>query len=192
MILPIRKYGDPVLRQRGRRIETITDEIRQLAADMLETMQAAHGVGLAAQQIGRPILLTVIDVRPSEQPSTMDVDGTTVDVAAQMPLVWVNPELQNPEGEQIGVEGCLSIPEVSAQVKRAATVEVEAQTLEGKRRRFRCGGLLARVAQHEVDHLHGVLFIDRIEAAARAAFAGPLKRLSRETQAALKKSRARK
>ena len=185
MTLEIALYGNPVLRQKGEHIESVTDEIRQLARDMLETMCEEHGVGLAAQQVGRALLLTVVDVRESELPSTMELEGKPIDVNQAMPLSLINPIIKNSSGEQVETEGCLSIPDVSADIVRAATVEVDAQTLDGKSLRFRCGGLLARAIQHEIDHLNGILFIDRMDAASRAAFSGQLKRLQKETRAAL-------
>lgn len=177
MVLEIVKYGHPVLREKGARIESVTPEIRQLAANMIETMYAANGVGLAAQQVGRPLLLTVIDVSESELPWTMAPQ-------LPMPLALVNPVLSKPEGEQIGAEGCLSVPDISADIRRAERITVQAQTLDGSKIQFVASGILARAAQHEVDHLHGVLFVDRMDAATRASLAGKLKKLQKETQAA--------
>ncbi len=182
MVLEIVKYGHPVLRQKGKHIERVTPELRQLAADMIETMHAADGVGLAAQQIGKPLMLTVIDVTPTEQPWSMTPP-------LPMPLVLVNPVLSHPSGEQIGTEGCLSIPEVSGPIRRAERVTVQARTLDGEQIVFEATGLLARAAQHEVDHLNGVLFVDRMDAATRASVAGKLKKLQRETEAALARSK---
>jgi peptide deformylase len=185
VVLEIIKYGHPVLREKGQRVEHVTPEVRQLAANMIETMYAAEGVGLAAQQVGQPVMLTVIDVTPSEQPWTMSPK-------LPMPLVLVNPALSHPSGEQTGSEGCLSIPEVSAQIRRAQQVTVRARTLDGEEVTFDCTGLLARAAQHEFDHLNGMLFVDRMDAATRASFAGKLKRMQKETEATLvkpKKSR---
>jgi len=180
VVLAIVKLGHPALREKGKRIEHITADLRQLAADMLETMYAADGVGLAAQQVGKPVLLSVIDVTPSEQPWTMSPQ-------LPMPLVLVNPVISHPQGEQIGSEGCLSVPETSAQICRAEQVTVRARTLDDKELVFTCTGLLARAAQHEVDHLNGILFIDRMDAATRASVAGKLKKMQKETLAGLKK-----
>src|ERR1700761_5135593 len=117
MILEIVKYGDPVLRAKGARIEAITDEIKQLAADMLETMRAAHGVGLAAQQIGKPIQLTVIDVAGIEdRPSAMWIDDKEGPIEEHMPLVLLNPVLKLSEEKETGNEGCLSFPDVTAEI----------------------------------------------------------------------------
>ena len=120
VILEITKYGHPVLREKGKRIDRITPEIRQLAADMIETMYAASGVGLAAQQIGQPLQLTVIDVSQSEQPWGMTP-------SLPQPVILVNPQLLHPAGEQVGQEGCLSIPEVAADIRRAEKITVRAQ-----------------------------------------------------------------
>jgi peptide deformylase len=188
VILDIVKFGHPALREKGKRVDRVTPEIRQLAADMIETMRAADGVGLAAQQIGRPMMLTVIDVSMSELPSQLLVDGQPQDLKSRMPLVLVNPHLSHFEGEQVGSEGCLSIPEVNADIRRAAKVHVRAQTLEGTQIAFDCTGLLARAAQHEVDHLNGILFIDRMDAATRTSFAGKLKKMHKETLTTLDKS----
>lgn len=178
MILDIVKYGHPVLREKGKRLDHITADHRQLAADMVQTMYAAEGVGLAAQQIGQPLLLTVIDVSESELP-------WSITPQLPMPLILVNPVLTQPVGEQTGSEGCLSIPEVSAQIRRAEKVTVQAQTLDGHDICFDCTGLLARAAQHEIDHLNGILFIDRMDAATKASFSGKLKKLQKETDATL-------
>jgi peptide deformylase len=186
VILEVIQYGHPVLREKGKRIERVTPELRQLAADMLETMYAENGVGLAAQQVGQALQLTVIDVRDTERPSTMSVKQQPQDVASWMPLVLINPHVSHPQGEQIGIEGCLSVPEISADIRRAERVTVRAQTLEGATIEFECTGLLARAVQHELDHLNGILFIDRMDAATRASFAGKLKRLQQETEERLK------
>lgn len=189
MILPVILYGHPVLRQKGARVESITPAIRQLAADMLETMRAAHGIGLAAQQIGQALQLTVIDVREvTDRPSTLERDGQPADVGAFMPLVLINPEWKPLRPSVPGMEGCLSFPEIYAEIQRPEGIEVNALNLEWERLTFRCGGLLARVIQHEVDHLHGILFIDRMSAADRAELKPRLNALLEETKAALKQS----
>jgi peptide deformylase len=183
MKLPIRKYGDPVLRAKGKRIEAVDDEIRALAGNMLETMHAANGIGLAAQQVGRALQLTVLDVTQVEdRPSTMTLNGEAVaDLATAMPLVLLNPTLRLSEETDVGSEGCLSFPEITADIERASSLEMEAQTLEGDRLRIEASGLLARALQHEVDHLNGILFIDRMSSAAKASHGSRLKRLQKET-----------
>ena len=183
MRLPIRKYGDPVLRAKGKRIEAVDDDIRTLAGDMLETMRAANGVGLASQQVGRALQLTVLDVGQIEdRPSTMKLNGEPVaDIAAHMPLVLLNPRLRLGAETELGNEGCLSFPEITADIERAIAVELEAETLEGDELRIEATGLLARALQHEIDHLNGILFIDRMSSAAKASHASRLKRMQKET-----------
>lgn len=181
MRLPIAKYGDPILRAKGRPIEKIDDELRALASDMLETMHAANGVGLAAQQIGRALQLTVLDISQVEdRPSTLKLNGSEVDPIASMPLVLINPRLDLGEEKILGSEGCLSIPDVTADVLRAVTVTARAKTLEDEEIAIEASGLLARALQHEVDHLHGILFVDRISSAAKASLASRLKRMQKE------------
>jgi peptide deformylase len=188
MVLPIVRYGHPVLRQKGARVETLTEEIRQLAADMLETMKEAHGVGLAAQQVGHAMQLMVLDVRGIEdRPSTMEMDGKAVDVAAHMPMIMLNPEL-TPAGEAVaGPEGCLSFPQIYADIARPETVDVKAMNGKGEPLAFRCGGLLARAVQHETDHLNGVLFIDRMAHETRQRLKKELRELHERTKAELGK-----
>ncbi len=183
MIRDIVKYGDPVLRTKGKRLEAVDDEIRALAADMLETMYEANGVGLAAQQVGRALQLTVIDVSDAEsRPSRMWLAGEEVDPKEHMPLILINPELQLGDEVEIGTEGCLSFPEITAEIPRALKIKVNAQDLNGNRLEFEAAGLLGRAVQHENDHLNGVLFIDRMSSAAKAALAGKLKRLAAESK----------
>ena len=165
MILEVVKYGHPVLRERGARIKEITPEINQLISDMFETMYDSKGVGLAAQQVGKALQLTVIDVRDvTDRPSTIELNGLPAEVASFMPLVLVNPKV-TPMGERVtGPEGCLSFPEIYADITRPEKVDVKALDANGNPISFRAGGLLARAVQHEVDHLNGVLFIDRMSA----------------------------
>ena len=183
MRLPIRKYGDPILRAKGKRIETVNEQIRALAENMLETMQAANGVGLAAQQVGEALQLTVLDVSQVEdRPSTMKLNNEGMDIATAMPLVLLNPVLRVGEEKDSGSEGCLSFQDITGEIDRATTVELEAETLEGEKIRIEASGLLSRALQHEVDHLNGILFIDRMSSAAKASVASKLKRLQKETQ----------
>ena len=183
MILPILQYGDPILRAKGKRIEEIDDRIRELAANMIETMHAAHGVGLAAQQIGEALKLTVLDISAVEdRPSTLKLNGEDADPTSAMPLVLINPEIELHGEMDIGVEGCLSFPEITGDIERAHLVTVRAQNLEGGAIQFEAGGLLARAIQHEHDHLHGILFIDRMRSAAKAALSSRLRRLQKEAR----------
>jgi peptide deformylase len=183
VILQILEYGDPILRAKGKPIENIDDRIRELAANMIETMHAANGVGLAAQQIGEALQLTVLDVSLVEdRPSTLKLDGRDVDPKSAMPLVLINPEIELRGANEVGVEGCLSFPEITGDIDRAKSVIVRAQTLEGRTIEIEASGFLARAIQHEGDHLNGILFIDRMNSAAKAVLSSRLKRLQKETR----------
>ena len=145
-VLKVRKYGDPTLRKSAIPVGEVTPEIRAIIADMTETMYDEVGVGLAAPQVGISLRLIVIS----------DEDGRGV-----QPLL--NPAIVERGGEMTGEEGCLSIPGVFAPVTRAAWVKVEARSVDGKPLTINARGLRARVLQHEIDHLDGVLFIDRVD-----------------------------
>ena len=177
-----------MLRQKGAKIESITPEVKKLIADMFATMEANHGVGLAAQQVGVAKQLTVIDVREIvDRPSTLELDGKPADVASIMPLVLINPVV-TPVGEPVtGGEGCLSFPEIFAEISRPGTVDVKALNAKGKPIAFRCGGLLARAVQHETDHLNGLLFIDRMDKKTKAELQPELDDLQAATKEALAK-----
>src|SRR5262245_43947124 len=160
MILPVVKYGHPVLRQKVVRVESITLEIKQLIADMFETMYAAKGIGLAAHQVGKALQLTVLDLRAvTDRKSTLELKGKPAELDAIMPLVLINPEVKQLADMVAGPEGCLSFPEMYGEISRPESVEVKALNEKGKPIEFRAGGLLARAVQHEADHLNGILFI---------------------------------
>jgi peptide deformylase len=180
MVLDIVKYGNPVLRAKGLAVGEGEDHVRKLAEDMLETMRAANGVGLAAQQVGVPLQLAVIDVSGVEdRPSELIVDGKKIDVRSYMPMTLVNPVIELGKETEEGVEGCLSFPELSGDIVRATSVKVKAKKLDGSPLEFEARGLLCRAVQHEVDHLNGILFIDRMNSATRTSLAGKLKRLQK-------------
>lgn len=183
MILPVVKYGDPVLRKRGAKIEQFGDDLRQLVADMFDTMYHAKGVGLAAQQVGKAVQLTVIDVRGmKDRPSQLWISGQPADVDSFMPLVLINPVLK-PFGEAVaGPEGCLSFPEIYGEIVRQDQVDVTATNERGEEFSFRAGGLLARAIQHEVDHLNGLLFIDRMDSTVRDEVKEDVETLLAETK----------
>ena len=190
MNLPIAKYGDPVLRLKGRRVEKVDDHIRELAANMLETMHAANGVGLAAQQVGEALQLTVLDVLQTEdRPSTLRLNGREIELLAAMPLILLDPTIALDHETDIGTEGCLSFPEITAEIERSVAVNVQAETLEGNPIEIEATGLLARALQHEVDHLNGILFIDRMSSVAKASLQSRLKRLRKETLRGEKRTR---
>ena len=157
-VLGIHVLGSPILRQETVPVAAITDDIRRLIDDMFETMYAARGIGLAAPQVGRRERVTVVDIqRDHTQPE---------------PLVLVNPEIVSRDGTIRGEEGCLSIPEIYGDVTRAATVVVRALDRDGRQFEVQGTEMLARCLQHEIDHLHGRLFIDYLSILKRrAAFA---------------------
>jgi peptide deformylase len=188
MLLTVVKYGTPVLRQKGARIDAITPAIRQLAADMLETMYAYKGIGLAAQQVGLALQLTVLDVRGvTDRPSAIEVEGSPAALEDFMPLVLINPEITPAGPPIVGGEGCLSFPEIFADISRPELIDVRAKNLEGKIISFRSSGLLARAVQHETDHLHGILFIDRMTREIKEELRADLDTLQEDTRAELKR-----
>lgn len=153
MIYPIVKYGDPVLERAAEPVTKFDDELRKLVADMFESMYAAHGVGLAAPQIGIAKRVAVIDVTFKEDPDAK--------------LVLVNPEIVKLEGRHRQNEGCLSLPDFREPVTRAAKATIKAQDEHGKWYTKSGEELLARAFQHEIDHLHGKLYISHISALKR-------------------------
>ncbi|MDD4934034.1 MAG: peptide deformylase [Methylacidiphilaceae bacterium] len=177
MILPIVLYGNPILRQRGSPVRRFDAELRKFAEDMRETMAANHGVGLAAQQVARALLLTVIDITAAKAPSTMILRGQPVPVEEQMPLFLANPVLSLTKSKEIGNEGCLSFPGLRIDVPRSRRVSVQAQDLQGKPLAFEASGFLAVVIQHEVDHLFGRLFIDYLKPGQRKEIKEDLARI---------------
>lgn len=186
MVLPVVKYGEPVLRKKGSKITEFNAELQQFVADMFETMYHARGVGLASQQVGQALQLCVIDVRGlKDRPSQLWLSGQPANVEAFMPLVLINPQIK-PVGERIdGPEGCLSFPDIYAEVTRPAEVEVTALNQRGESFEFKAGGLLARAVQHEVDHLNGILFIDRMSSEALADVKAEVDDLQAATKAKL-------
>jgi peptide deformylase len=163
MIREIVHYDAPVLRARGREIGAMTPAIKSLVQDLLDTMRHARGVGLAAQQIGEALQIAVIDVTGiKERPSKMWIKGKPVDPEAYMPLILINPVVKPTKSKIIGHEGCLSFPRLTLDIARAQRVGVRTQTLDHPLFEFDAGGLLARAVLHEVDHLHGRLFIDHL------------------------------
>ena len=163
MIHPIVKFGDPVLEKPAATIIHFDDELKKLVDDMFESMYAAHGVGLAAPQIGISKRVAVVDVTFKDDPRAK--------------LVLVNPEIINKEGRQRGTEGCLSIPEFREDVTRAKTVTIRAQDLTGKLFEHTGEDLLARAFLHETDHLHGKLYISHISALKRDLIKRRIKKL---------------
>jgi peptide deformylase len=183
MRLSILQYGDLILRAKGKHIEKIDNRIRELAQNMIETMHAANGVGLAAPQVGESLQLTVLDVSQVEdRPSTMKLNGENTDQQSALPLVLINPEIDLGSETEMGTEGCLSFPEITGEIERTKSITVRAQNLDGEAIEIEATGFLARAIQHEVDHLNGILFIDRMSSAAKTSLSSKLKRLQKETQ----------
>ncbi len=181
--MEITQYGNPVLRAKGARIPAITEDIIDLAEAMIETMHEANGVGLAAQQVGYALQMAVVDVSGVEdRPSTLRVDGELVDIEEWCPLVFLNPELDLQGEKETASEGCLSFPGISADITRFAITRGKAQLLDGREITFEATGLLARAFQHEVDHLNGILFIDRMNSAAKVALGSKLRRMQKNAQ----------
>ena len=179
MILDIVQYGHPVLRQRCQEINLPDPSLDTLVQDMLETMHDANGVGLAAPQIGKDIRLAVIDV--SHDPdcvSYLRVNGKDTSLEAIMPLVFINPETELSGPREFSAEGCLSIRGIRAEVGRPSEIKATLPQLDGSTLVIETDGLLARALQHEIDHLNGVLFIDRIPAVAKVSLRARLKRLA--------------
>ena len=182
MIREIVQYGHPILRQRCRPVTRVDEPLRQLAADMLETMHDANGVGLAAPQVAEDLRLAVIDVaHDPECISYLKVNGEDTPLEAIMPLVFINPELTFGQQKGFAMEGCLSIHDIRAEVRRPLTVRATLPQLDGSVLVVETDGLLARALQHEVDHLNGVLFVDRLPAVTKVSMKNRLKRLLEES-----------
>jgi peptide deformylase len=180
MIREIVHYDAPALRAKGREVGAITPEIKALVEDLLDTMREARGVGLAAQQIGEAVQLAVIDVTGiKERPSKMWIAGEPVDPEIYMPLVLINPVLKSTKTKIVGHEGCLSFPGLTLDIARAQRVSVRTGTLDGGVFEFDASGLLGRAVLHEVDHLHGKLFIDHLGAEDRRAIREDLEYIKR-------------
>jgi peptide deformylase len=173
MIYPILKFGDDALRQKATPVAEVTDEVRKLVLNMLETMYASKGVGLAAEQIGRMECLCVIDVPADAEKEECCADNASI----TMPLVLINPEILASEGKQRNEEGCLSFPEINAPITRANQVTVTYLDIKGCRQTVTAKGLLARAVQHEIDHLNGILLVDKMSPMQKLSVSGQLRRL---------------
>ena len=185
MVRSIVKYGDPILRKKCARVEEITPAIVQLATDMLETTVANRLVGLAAPQVGEAIHMMVLDFTHSRRPSTLTQSGKQIPVESIMPLVLLNAAVEGEPEIIADYEFCGSLPGIKATIPRSATARVMGRTLEGEHIEFKAGGLLARVVQHEVDHLDGILFIDRMSAADLLVIQEQLRAIEQDTVASL-------
>src|SRR2546422_595764 len=165
MIRPILKYGDGVLHERAGTVDALTPEIDRLVDDMIETMYAAPGIGLAAPQVGVPLRIFVVDVSVGRDPSAL--------------LVMINPEFVDRDGMQLEEEGCLSVPGFHATVVRPSRVVVKGLDRAGSPQQREGTGLLARAFQHEMDHLEGTLFVDRLRGIKRDLIVKKIRKLTR-------------
>jgi len=165
MIRPILKYGDSVLHERAQAVETLTPDIERLIDDMIETMYAAPGVGLAAPQVGVALRIFVVDVSVGR-----DANGL---------MTFINPEFVERDGTQLEEEGCLSVPGFNATVVRPQRVVVKGLDRQGNEHQVEGTGLLARAFQHEMDHLDGALFVDRLRGLKRDLIVRKIRKLTR-------------
>jgi peptide deformylase len=184
MVLPIVHYNRQVLRQKGALIATFDAALVRLGADMVETMHAAQGIGLAAQQIGQALQFCVVDLRDTDRDFTWELDGAKPPLDLIMPMMLANPVVEAlPSAKDIYEEGCLSFPEIRGDVSRPTAIRVRYQDERGGAHTLVCTGLFARCIQHEVDHLNGTLFIDRMEKKVRAGLERDVKALAEQTKA---------
>lgn len=165
MIRPILKYGDTTLHDRAREVEAITPEIDRLVEDMIETMYAAPGIGLAAPQVGEPLRIFVIDLSIGRDPNGL--------------LVMINPDVVEVDGMQLEEEGCLSVPGFNATVVRPSRIVLKALDRHGSEQTQEGSGLLARAFQHEMDHLDGTLFVDRLRGIKRDMIVRRIRKMTR-------------
>ena len=192
MILPLTYYGDPVLRAESAEVTDFGEALEKLAEDMVETMHDANGIGLAAPQIGRSMHFFVIDLRPAKgepQDFELILDGKPVPAELAMPMAFANAEIELLDGENfVCREGCLSFPGIRGEVVRREHARVKFCDARGTAHTLECTGMLARCVQHENDHCHGIVFVDRMSSRDRLRNASKLKSLKRDTLAELKES----
>jgi peptide deformylase len=162
-ILPILKYPDPRLRELSKPVEKFTPEIKKFAQDLMETMYAENGIGLAAPQVGNLIRMVVVDTRPRDTEGRYEKNEMSeLESQITQPLVIINPEIIKGEGKTTFSEGCLSVPSFFEDVERHKSIELKYQDVDGKTHILKTDGLLAICIQHEMDHLEGTLFIDHL------------------------------
>ena len=176
MIYQVVTFGHEILRQKAVPVTEVTEGIRQLVRDMLESMYAAKGVGLAAEQVGHTESVCVIDVPHDAEKEACREENAAI----PMPLVLINPKIIATEGKQRNEEGCLSFPDIGAPITRPDKVTVTYTDLNGAQQTVSARGLLSRAIQHEVDHLSGILLVDKMSPLQKIAVAGQLKRLQKQ------------
>ena len=184
MTLSVTQYGESILHQKGKQVTEFSSKLSSLYQDMLEAMYAEEGIGLAAQQVGIALQFCVVDV-PSipDYPITCILDDKTLSHQLLMPMALANPKIEVlPCDEYYYEEGCLSFPEIKGEVARPEVIVVRYQDIEGNSHTLQCDGLLGRCIQHEVDHLNGILFIDRMEKEIYAEIKQEVQALKKRTQ----------
>jgi peptide deformylase len=187
MPLQIVHYDDPILRKKGEKVKNFDAGITQLATEMVETMHAAGGIGLAAQQVGRALQLCVVDLRDVHAEFSWRLDGAQPPLELFMPMVIINPKIvPEPLSEATAEEGCLSFPNIRGDVARPEIIVVKFHDEHGTPHTLHCDGLFARCIQHEADHLNGVLFIDRMDKKILATLEPAISELKKQTRAAAK------
>ncbi len=183
MVLPIVHYNDPILRLKGAPVKSFNADLAQLAQNMVETMHAAAGIGLAAQQIGLAQQLCVIDLSKAHRDFDWELDGATLPIELIMPMVLANPKVTILEGDDtIYEEGCLSFPGINGDVVRPDVIRVNFQDVHGTPHELFCDGLFSRCVMHEVDHLNGVLFVDRMTKKVRKTIEAEVRALAQKTR----------
>ena len=180
MNLVLQMYGNSILRKKAIEISNCNSELKLLSEKMFEVMYQARGIGLAAEQVGRTERLFVIDIPHS---SDIDENGSRENPSIDMPLVFINPVIiSHSDDTSKGIEGCLSFPGITAEIDRWNEIDAKYQDLDGETHIIRAKGLLARAIQHELDHLNGVLFIDRMPPMKKILIDGKLKKLFKKTK----------
>lgn len=189
MALRIVHYNEPVLHAKGEKVSQFNADLAKLAREMIDAMHDAAGIGLAAQQVGRSLQLCVVDLREADADFTWELDGARPPLDLFMPLVIANPVVKVVAGtpETSYEEGCLSFPKIRGDVIRPDAITVTFQDEKGIPHTLACNGLFSRCIQHEVDHLNGVLFIERMDKKVRATIADDVKALAKQTKASAEK-----
>lgn len=188
--LELRFFGDAVLAKRAKPIAAVTEELREFARSMIDTMFARNGIGLAAPQVGHSLRLITLGCLDPMEPLPLRATPGERLLAPMMPLPLLNPELVDRSAACTACnEGCLSVPEIWGEVQRPAVIYLRAMLLDGRTIEVECGGMLGRCLQHEIDHLDGVLFVDRLAEEERERVAEALHELREKTQRELKARR---
>ncbi len=183
MALRIVHYNDPVLRKKGEPVTVFDSALALLSDQMVATMHTAAGIGLAAQQVGRALQFCVVDLRRTDRDFTWELDGAKPPLDLFMPVALANPAVTVlPSEKTVYEEGCLSFPEIRGDVIRPDAIRVTYQDLQGGHHTLLCDGLLSRCIQHEIDHLNGTLFIDRMEKKVRTPLEKNIKELAKKTR----------